>query len=116
MGWSGPATLKLVGDKDQTEAIEIEAKLKKNFVYKFTHEDKKIDNITSLYFDFKKKKYNNFIEAIKIESGREVTSHDGDFFAVYEEVVNIQLDSSEFDDLRSDFFGGKGLTHFIVNL
>ena len=25
MGWSGPATLKLVGDKDQTEAIAIEA-------------------------------------------------------------------------------------------
>ena len=58
----------------------------------------------------------SFIEAIKIESGREVTGHDGDLFAVYEEVVNIQLDSSEFDDLRSDFFGGKGLTHFIVNL
>merc|ERR1712110_913314 len=90
VGWSGPATLKLVGDRDQTEAIAIEAKLKKNFVYKFTHEDKKIDNITSLYFDFKKKKYNDFIEAIKIESGREVTGHDGDLFAVYEEVVNIK--------------------------
>ena len=25
VGWSGPATLKLVGDKDQTEAIAIEA-------------------------------------------------------------------------------------------
>lgn len=113
--------------------------MKKNFVYKFTHEDKKIENITSLYFDFKKKKYNeyvlnafkisvpllatdqlcnnfSFIEAIKIEVGREVTTHDENHFAVYEEVVNIQLDSSEFDDLRSDFFGGKGLTHFIVNL
>ena len=25
LGWSGPATLKLIGDKDQTEPIAIEA-------------------------------------------------------------------------------------------
>ena len=32
VGWSGPATLKLVGDKDQTETIAIEA-VRQNEMY-----------------------------------------------------------------------------------